>query len=136
MEQPTRKEWGVILLRGYLNKLLGFFFSFFLFLVFRAAPSHIEVPRLGVELELQLLAYTIVIATPDLNFVLDLHLSSQQPWVLNQLNEARDQIHILTDPSWALNLLSPNGDSGNSFNHEIYFIYLFIYMKKNSWIFI
>ena len=31
-----------------------------------------EVPRLGVELELQLLAYAIAIAMPDLSHICDL----------------------------------------------------------------
>ena len=35
-----------------------------------------EVLRLGVESELQLLAYTIVIAMPDLSHICDLHHSS------------------------------------------------------------
>ena len=35
------------------------------FLLFRSALQHMEVPRLGVQLELQLLAYTT--ATPDLS---------------------------------------------------------------------
>ena len=30
---------------------------FFFFLLFRATPWHMEIPRLGVESELQLLAY-------------------------------------------------------------------------------
>ena len=34
-----------------------------------------EVPRLGVESELQLPAYTIATATPDLSHVFDLHHS-------------------------------------------------------------
>ena len=33
-----------------------------------------EVPRLGIKLELQLLAYTTVTTTPDLSDVCDLHL--------------------------------------------------------------
>ena len=39
------------------------FLSFFCFLGLR--PRHVEVPRLEVEPELQLLAYTRAIATPD-----------------------------------------------------------------------
>ena len=58
-----------------------------------------EVPRLGVELELQLTAYTIAIATPDLSCVCDLHHSSWQRWILNSLSKARDQTGILMDPS-------------------------------------
>ena len=49
-----------------------------------------EVPRLGIQLELQLLAYTTATATWDLSLVCDLHHSSQQHWILNPLSEARD----------------------------------------------
>ena len=51
---------------------------------------HMEVPRLGVELELQLLAYITATATPDLSHVYELHNSSQQHQILNPLNQARD----------------------------------------------
>ena len=54
-----------------------------------------EVPRLGVELELQLPAYTIVTAMPDLNQICDLHCSSWQHQIPNPLSEARDRICIL-----------------------------------------
>ena len=40
---------------------------------------HMEVIRLGVELELQLPAYTTVRAPQDLSRVYDLHHSSRQP---------------------------------------------------------
>ena len=53
-------------------------------------PWHVEVPRLGVELELQLLAYTTIIVTPDPSHVFDLHHSSQQRQLLNPLSKARD----------------------------------------------
>ena len=59
-----------------------------------------EVPRLGVKLELQLLVYTTATATWDLSRVCDLHHSSQQCWILIPLSEAGDQTHILMDPSW------------------------------------
>ena len=49
-----------------------------------------EVPRLGVELELQLLAYATATAMPDLSRICDLHHSLQQRWILNPLSEARD----------------------------------------------
>ena len=49
-----------------------------------------EVPRLGVQLELQLLAYTTATA------VLDPSLSLWQGRILNPLSKARDQTHILT----------------------------------------
>ena len=54
-----------------------------------------EVPRLGVKSELQLLAYTAARAIPNLSCVCDLHYSSQQRLILNPLSEARDQTCIL-----------------------------------------
>ena len=59
-----------------------------------------EVPRLGVELELQLPAYTTATATRILSRVCDLHHSSQQHWIPDPLIKARDQTHILVDTSW------------------------------------
>ena len=56
-----------------------------------------EVPRLGVELELQLPAYTIASAIPDLSHLCDLHHSLRQCQSFNPLSEARDQTHILMD---------------------------------------
>ena len=57
-----------------------------------------EVPRLGVESELQLPAYTTATATGtlDLSHICDLPHSLQQCWILNPLSKARDGIHILT----------------------------------------
>ena len=58
-----------------------------------------EVPRLGVNLELVLLAYATAIATQYLSCVCDLHHSSWQCQILNQLNKAGDQICVLMDTS-------------------------------------
>ena len=73
------------------------FFLFFCFL----GPHlrHMEVSRLGVELELQLLAYTTSTATWDLSHVCELHHSSWQHWIRNPLSEARDQTQVFTDTS-------------------------------------
>ena len=59
-----------------------------------------EVPRLGVKSELQLLAYTTATAAvmPDLSLLCDLHRSSQKCQILNPLREARDQTHNLKVP--------------------------------------
>ena len=59
-----------------------------------------EVPRLGVELELHLLAYATATATPDLSRICDLHDSSWQSQILNSLSGARNQTYILMDTSW------------------------------------
>ena len=66
--------------------ILIFFFFFFLGLHRR----HMEVPRLGVESELQLLAYTTAAAMQNLSHVCDLHPSSRQHQIPNPLSEARD----------------------------------------------
>ena len=51
---------------------------------------HVEVPRLGFEKELQLLAYATATAIPDPSYVFELHHSSQQHRILNPLSKARD----------------------------------------------
>ena len=58
-----------------------------------------EVPRLGVKLERQLLAYTTATAMRDPSSVCDLNHSSLQRQILNQLSEARDRSCILIDTS-------------------------------------
>ena len=63
-----------------------FFFFFALFL--GPHSRHVEVPRLGVESELQLLAYTTATATWDPSHVCNLDHSSWQCQTLNQLSEA------------------------------------------------
>ena len=50
-----------------------------------------EVPRLEVQLQLQLPAYTTAIAMRDLSHICDLHHSSWQQQILNLLSEVRDQ---------------------------------------------
>ena len=73
-----------------------------------------EVPRLGVDAELQLLAYTTATATWDLSHICSLHHSAQQCQILKLLSEARDPTRILirvgfvsTEPPWKL-LLGDN----------------------------
>ena len=71
----------------------NFFFSLELYL------RHMEVPRLGVQSELQLLAYTTATATSDPSHVCNLHHSSWQCKIFNPLSEARDWTHNLMVPS-------------------------------------
>ena len=59
-----------------------------------------EVPRLQVESDLQLLAYTTATAMWDLSCICDIHHSSQRHQILNLLSKARDQTRILMDTSW------------------------------------
>ena len=81
--------------------------------------GHIEVPRLGVELELQLLASATAMAIPHPSRICNLHCSSQQLWILNPLSEARDSHERtyavglsppLPTPTWTGLILAP--DSG------------------------
>ena len=58
-----------------------------------------EVPRLGVKSELQLLAYATATAAQDPSHMCDLQHSSRQGWILIPLSEVRDQTHIPMDAS-------------------------------------
>ena len=58
-----------------------------------------EVPRLGVTLELQLSAYTTATATQDPSRICELHHSSRQHWIFNPLSEARNRSRNLMVPS-------------------------------------
>ena len=83
--------------------MLGLFcFVLFCFVFCFLEPPlwHVEVPRLGVESELQLPAYTTATAVQDPSHTCDLHHSSGQCRILNPLIEARDQTHILMDTNF------------------------------------
>ena len=68
----------------------GFFFLSFFFFFLGPHLQHMEVPRLGNESELQLLAYDTATATWDPSLVCKLRHGSQQHCILNPLSEARD----------------------------------------------
>ena len=90
------------------------FFSLFLLLLFFffwLQVQHMEVPRLGVESELQLPAYTTATATLDLSHACNPHHGSRQCGIPDPLSKAWDRTRILTDPSWVLNLLSHSRNS-------------------------
>ena len=74
-------------------------FYFFLFRATLVAYGNLEVPRLGVESELQLPAYATATARPDPSHICDLHHSSCQCWMADPLSEARDGTWILMDTS-------------------------------------
>ena len=82
----------------YPNQVL-FCFFFGLSVFFRATPWHMEVPRLGVQSELQPPAYTRATAMPDPSHVCDLHPSSRQHRILNPQSKGRD---------WTCNLMAPS----------------------------
>ena len=82
--------------KWYLVLLMLYFF-YFLFLGLR--QWHMEVPRLGVDSEPQLLACTTATAMQDPSHICSSHHSSWQCQVLSPLSEARD---------WTRNLMVPN----------------------------
>ena len=57
-----------------------------------------EVPGLGVKLQLQLPIYTTATSTPDMSCVCNLHHSSRQCRILNPLSKARDRTRNLMVP--------------------------------------
>ena len=59
-----------------------------------------EVPRLGLQPELQLPADTIATGMWDPSCICDLHHNQWQHWIPDPLSEARDPTHILMDASW------------------------------------
>ena len=71
---------------------------------------YMEVPRLGVESELQLLAYDTTTAMQDPILICDLCFSLEQHQILNPLRKARDRTCILRDTSQVPNLLSLSGN--------------------------
>ena len=77
----------------------SFFLSFFFFLVLGPLPRHMAVPGLGIQSDLQPLAYTTTIATQDPSCICDLHHSSWQHQALNPLSEARDPTPVLMGTS-------------------------------------
>ena len=91
----TSSEFGgdIIQLSKCLLSFFFFFLFFFLFGPFRAIPEHMEVPRPGVESELQLQACAIATATQDPSQAYD--CSSWQLQILNPLSEARDRTCVL-----------------------------------------
>ena len=94
---------------------LGFFGGCLFVFFWGPNLQPMEAPGLGVELELQLPAYSTTTATPDPSHICNLHHSSRQCWILNPLTEARDWTHVLMDTSQGLNPSSHNGNSTSSF---------------------
>ena len=105
--EPWKKlkvsEIHIILHIIYFRYVLFFFIFFFLGLHLQ----HMQVPRWGVEMELQLLAYTTTTTMPDLSCICYLHHSAWQHQILNPLSKTMDGTRILMDTSqfryhWAI----------------------------------
>ena len=99
---PSPLQWQhqILNLRSHKGTAwAGQFFVLFCFaLLLRVTLGrHREVPRPGVELELQLLVYTTAIAMQDQSCICDLYQSSWQCQILDPLCEAKDRAHVLMD---------------------------------------
>ena len=90
---------------------------FFFFLPFGPHSRNMEVPRLGVEWELQLLSDTTAIAIRALSFIRNLYHSSQQCRTPDPLSEAKDRTHILMDTSQICFLCATTEIRSFSFNN-------------------
>ena len=84
----------------YVFHLIFPIILFFFFCFLGLHLKHMEIPRPGVKMELQLPDYTTATATWDLSLVCNPHHSSLQHWILDPLSKARDQTRNLIDPSW------------------------------------
>ena len=92
-------KWTQRVVKWSLWVLSIFPFSFLFFVILGPHLWHMEVPRLGVESELQLPPYTTAPATWDPSHVCDLYHRSRQRWILNPRREARDRTCVLMDTS-------------------------------------
>ena len=97
LSSKTEERKRFLRILAFLSFFLPFFFFFFPLVFLGLNPWHRDVPKLGVEVDLQLPAYTTAIATQDLSCICDLHHSLQQCWILDPLNEARARTCILMD---------------------------------------
>ena len=102
-DKAFMKEKSVVPILSYIR--------FFPFFFLKLHLWHMEVPRLGVELELQLQAYTRATSTEDSSCLCNLHHSLWQYWILNPLSGASHWTHILKDTSQVCNSLSHNRTS-------------------------
>jgi len=88
-----------------------------------------DVPRLGVESGLQLLAYATATVTWDPSLICDLDHSSWQCQILNPLSEARDQTRILMDTSWICFCCATTGTPDIAFFNSRVFISKGVFKK-------
>ena len=89
---------SLVSVRFYLFLLIYLFI--FVFLPFlEPLLQHMEVPRLGVESELQPPAYARATAMRDPSHVCDPHHSSRHCRIVNPLSKGRDRTRNLMVPS-------------------------------------
>ena len=116
----SHQLWFLSFFLFFNTEMVFILFIYFCFLGLH--PQHVEVPRLGVKSELQLLVCTTATATRGLSRVCNLHYSSQQHQILNSLREARDQTCIFMDTSWIHFCWATMGNCFRYFWFSIFFM--------------
>ena len=125
----------------YIADILQISFSLSLFNFFKIFsflgphPRHMEIPRLGVESELQLPAHSTATAMWDPSCICNLHYSSRQHQILNPRSEARDRTCILMDASWIGFYGTTMGNLSNSFFFLFFFFFSFSSCTFGIWMF-
>ena len=104
---PAGERWYHVFCFPAAELIILFFYFFVFFFVFFCLlllllllflgplPRHMEVPRLGVESELEPPAYARATATRDPSRVCNLLHSSRQCRIVNPLSKARDRTRNL-----------------------------------------
>ena len=121
-----------------------FYFILWMFLSFLGLhPRHMEVPRLGVHLELQLSAYTTATAMQYPSHICDLGHSSWQHQILDPPSKVRDWTCILMGTSQVHFRCATMGTPWFYFNNplcvyiHIYIcVYIYIYMCVCMYVYI
>ena len=121
--------------RTFFTELGQNIFCFCLFVFSGLQLWQIEVLRLGVKLELQLLACATATAMQDLSHNCDVHHSSWQHQILNPLSKARDQTLFFTDTSLSHSNRNSKGQNILKFvlKHERPRIAKAIEKEKQNW---
>ena len=122
MRKWSRKERRKCQLIRYIH--IFFFFS-------GLHLQHTEDLGLGVQLELQLPAYTTARATQVLSCICNLCCSLQECWILNPLSKARDQTLILTDTTQVLHHWATMGTLVN-FLSKVYLVFFCLCHPLNN----
>ena len=125
--QQLWRTWNV----SSMTEELGFYFIHLCICFLGPHLRHMDIPRPGVESELQLPAYTTATATRDLSHICDLYYSSWQCRILNPPREARDRTWNLMVPSQICFHCAMTGTPRFSF---IKGNWVFCFLVTNTWL--
>ena len=95
--------------------------TFFFFVFLWPYPWHMEVPRLGVKSELQLLAYTTATVMWNPSHICNHSTSAWQCQMLNPLSKARDHPSSSWIQIWFVNYWATTGTPSSLFEAQFLF---------------